>query len=589
MQKRKLPIITAIFVVLALSFLVFCFWIQPPHASKETLFVGGTIVTMDDKNPTPEAVLVRDGRIISATTEAAARALATDDVEVVDLNGQTMLPGFIEPHTHPMSAATLGAVTDVSGFTNKNHAEVIESLKAGVANGGNNGWVVAYGWDPVMLPDLHAPTLEELDALSPDMPMVILTQMMHDAYANSRALEAAGITKDTEAPQGSEFMKDKNGELTGTVREVGAIGVLMNAIPKPPEGAYRYLLATQFPKYARAGYTTLGAMGIVIQSDDPLGDYQAVTRMDNAPVRSVIYALPNQLPETSKPDDNAEQGGVIGVKFWMDGSPFAGGAAFEEPYENTELVKERLHLGHNHLAALNYDQDNFETLFQKYHDQGYQVAVHVQGERAVKRVLDAAEAALKANPRVDHRHRLEHGALISKEQLERAHSLGMTTSFFVDHVYFYGHALSDLVGQERVNRYMPLKTALNTGQKISVHTDNPASPIGSLRVMRTARQRLSRTGSQPMATPEALSPEEALKAMTIDAAWQLGLEHETGSITAGKSADFVILSDNPLTTRDADLENIKIIQTWLRGQPTEWRLFNQNSFKAAVNIIWNML
>ncbi len=589
MQKRKIPYIKLSIIFLALCWLAFCFYIQPPRAGNETLFTGGTIITMNENSPEAEALLVRDGRIIAVGTEAQVRMMMTPDADQIDLAGKTLMPGFVEPHTHPLMAATLGAVIDVSGFTNSNRADVIESLKKGIEAGSANGWNLAYGWDPVMLADLTAPTLEELDNLSPDQPLIILTQMGHEAFANSLALEAAGITKDTEAPQGSEFLKDKDGNLNGTVREVGAINTLFAAVPKPPKGAQKMLLAAQFPKYAQQGYTTVAAMGVVVQGDDPLGDFQSVSQMDDIPVRTVTYALPHQLSATDTPQDNLQQASVIGVKFWMDGSPFAGGAAFEEPYENSELVTKRLHLEHNHLAAMNYDQDKFEDLFADYHNRGYQIAVHVQGERAVKRVLDAAEAAFANKPRPDHRHRLEHGALISPAQLERAHNLGFTSSFFVDHVYFYGHALPDLVGAERTNRYMPLKSAMNTGQKVSVHTDNPASPIGSLRVMRTARHRTSRNNGAVIAPHEALTPYEALQAMTINAAWQLGLNEETGSLKVGKSADFVILSENPLETSDTELTNIKILGTWVKGQPTETRSFNANSFSLGFDMLVNMV
>lgn len=559
------------------AIVVAAIWLQPPSIVKEVLFYRGTILTMEDGLAESEALLIKDGRIVGVGDLKSVRPLATEQVEYYDLGGQTLMPGFIEPHSHPLTTALFSQTIDVSGFTHNNRKEVVDTLRRGVAKGGVNGWVLATGWDPVMLDGMDTPTLAELDELSPDLPMIILTQMMHDAYANSLALEAAGIVDGIPNPQGGEFVRDANGRLTGTVREVSAINALMAALPAAPEGAAEFLLAMQWSRYAKAGYTTVAAMGVTANGQNPMRAVQDVSRMAHIPVRTVIYALPKQLEMDRKPDKSNVQAGVIGVKFWMDGSPFAGGAAFQDPYENSKLVLQGLHLGENHLAQLNYDEESFERAFSKYHQLGYQIAVHTQGERAIDLVLDTAEKVLRRNPRTDHRYRLEHNALITKKQLVRAHSLGFTPSFFIDHIYYYGHALPDIIGQQRTSRYMPLKTAINSGHRVTLHSDNPATPVDPFRVMRTARQREARSDKSLIGHNERLTPYEALRAMTIDAAWQLQLENETGSFLPGKSADLLLLSGNPLITPDSELHNIEVQETWLRGVPAEKREVNINA------------
>ncbi|MEX0298025.1 MAG: amidohydrolase [Kordiimonas sp.] len=563
-------------------------WLQPPSASNEILFTGGTIVTMEANPTNADAVLVRDGRIITVGTLEKAMSASYSSPEIIDLAGKTLLPGFIEPHTHPLATAMLGAAIDVSGFQHSSRAQVIASLKAGIEEGGINGWIMAYGWAPVMLPDLHAPTLHELDELSPDKPLVILTQMMHDAYANSAALSAAGITSNSEAPSGSEFVKDEEGNLTGTIREIGAIAELFKAIPAPPDGAHAFLLSQQYKKYAKAGYTTIGILGPVGRAADPIGLIKTIGSKEHSQLRIQIYGLPNQIEGMSAPEDNSISTPIIGVKFWMDGSPFAGGAAFAEPYENTPLTSDRLHLAAGHIGATNYTEKAFQKEFEAYHLKGFQIAVHAQGETAVDRILDVAETVLKKHPRIDHRHRLEHNALITESQLKRALALGFTTSFFIDHISYYGHALPQLVG-ERSDRYMPIKTALKVGHKATVHTDNPATPIDALRAMQTLRMREALTNGAILGNDEKLSPIEALEAMTINAAWQLGLEKDTGSIAVGKSADFTILSQNPLTTTDSALTNTTVEGTWLKGQPVDTRTIEVNTVSLGFNILKNVI
>ena len=554
--------------VVALLAAAFWLYLAPPSSPDEILFHGGDVVTVTGS--TEEALLIRGGRIVAVGPLATVEAAASGSAIRVDLEGRALLPGLIEPHTHPIATAQFGAAVDVSGFTHSSRASIIAALKEAAEGWQPTGWVVAFGWDPVMVDDLEPPTLAELDAISPDRPLMILTQMMHDAYVNSRALEAAGITRDTPNPPGGEFLRDSTGALTGTVREIAALKAISSAMPTPPEGATDLLVNLELAHYARAGFTTIAAAGLVGNTPAPVALMKRLAAHTQAPVQVSLYGLPHQLPDRGGPEAATLPAALIGVKFWMDGSPYAGGAAFAEPYETSELTTHRLHLHPGHMGPINYDADTFADLFEQYHTRGYQVAVHVQGERAADRVLDTVEAVLARHPRADHRHRLEHNALITKAQLARAASLGMTTSFFVDHVTFYGHRLPELVG-ERTNRYMPVKSALEAGLKVSLHSDNPATPIGPLRTLKAAVTRQPRRGGPKVAAHEAISREAALRAMTIDAAWQLGLEGERGSLEAGKAADLVLMSENPLTADLDRLDGIEVIDTWIAGRRVDTR------------------
>ncbi|MFC4348088.1 amidohydrolase [Kordiimonas lipolytica] len=571
----------------AISVIIIAFgayiWLAPPAQHDETLFYGGDVVTVT--GGTANALLVRDGRIVAVGDYGSVAEQATDAATRVDLMGRALLPGLIEPHTHPVATAQFGATVDVSGFTHSTRASIMTALEEAADGFTANGWIMAFGWDPVMVDDLTAPTPAELDAIAPEKPLVILTQMMHDAYANSAALRAAGITETTPNPMGGEFIKDENGRLTGVVREVSAIKALFANAPKPPLGANDLLVNLQLGAYARAGFTTIAAAGLVGSGDDLPGLMKRLTGAKDAPVQAVTYGLPHQIPASGGPEDAQTPGAIIGVKFWMDGSPYAGGAAFAEPYETTDLTTGRLHLEPGHMGALNHETSTFRKVFEAYHKRGYQIAVHVQGERAVGRVLDVVESVLADYPRTDHRHRLEHNALISREQLQRAARLGMTTGFFVDHVTFYGHRLPELVGEARTARYMPTRTALDAGLRISLHSDNPATPIGPLRTFKAAITRQPRRSGPQVAPDQALTPLEALRAMTIDAAWQLGLDRERGSLEVGKAADLVLMSANPLTVDPARIEDIRVEATWIGGRQVDAR----KTTRTNAGLVWDML
>lgn len=569
---------------------MFFIWLLPPQQAACMIFSGGTILTMDDEMPEVEALLVRDGRIAARGALAEVEAHAKDCKEY-DLAGKTLMPGLIEPHTHPIASALLSQTIDVSGFTHNNRASIMAALKAQADKGGG-GPLLAFGWDPVIVEDLDPPTLAELDALAPNRPLMILTQMMHDAYANSAALAAAGITNETPNPEGGEFVRDESGKLTGTVREVSAIGVLMQATPKAPEGAMALLLNLQYGAYAKAGYTTIGALGPSGNVDDPLALMRDIATAGANSLRTIVYALPPQIDagEWQVDSGTADKTFMLrGVKFWMDGSPFAGGAAFAEPYEDTKLTRERLHLTPPHIGQMNYSAAAFENEFTRFHKAGFHIAVHVQGEQSIDRVLDVAEKALAVTPRPDHRHRLEHNALITNAQIIRAKALGFTLSFFVDHIYFYGHRLPELVGADRTQRYMPLGAAVEAGHRVTFHTDNPATPINPFRALHTALTRQPRSGGAPINMVNALSRIDGLKAMTVHAAWQLGLEKDVGTLNVGKYADLVLLSANPASVPTDKLNNIVVHETWLAGRRTDTRQASLKNGKLLLDIVQNII
>jgi predicted amidohydrolase YtcJ len=577
----------ALLVVLGAGAL-FIRWAEPDAAPSDVVFVGGDIVTMAEPLVV-EAMWIKDGRVERLGGTDEVRAAAGSDATLVDLAGATLMPGFIEPHTHPLATALLGSAIDVSGFNHDSRAEVIETLREAMDGFLPQPWIIAFGWDPLMVRDLEPPTLAELDELSPDKPFVILTQMMHEAFANSAALRESGITRDTADPPGASFGRDENGDLTGAVLEVNAVNYLLRALPTLPPALTELLLRWQLADYASGGFTTIGVLGAVGRAEDPIGMLRRLAEDPHVPVRSVVYGLPKQIDLDSKPGgDHDARFELRGVKFWMDGSPYTGGAAFAEPYEDTELTRERLHLPAGHMGPLNYELEAFTEEFRRFHQAGYHVAVHTQGERAVQLVLDAAEPVLRAHPWDDHRHRLEHNALITTDQIQRAKALGFELSFFTEHIYFYGDRLPELVGS-RVERYMPVGTAFGEGHRATIHSDNPMTPIGPLRVMQTSMLRIPRKAHEPMAPSEQLTVDQALRAMTTNAARQLGVEEHRGSLEQGKAADLVLLSRNPFDTAPDQFSDIDVLGTWIDGQPVDTRKASRPNLTIGLRALRQMV
>ena len=562
---------------------------QPNPADK--IFLGGDIITVDEDNPSVQAIAVTDGKIQALGTEKQILKFKGADTEIVDLRGNTLMPGFIDIHTHPILSALMGEVVDVSGFNHHNRNAVMASLKEGIANKGEGEWVVAYGWDPALLPDLEAPTLGELDQLAPENPLFIITQTLHSGFANSLALQKAGIDRDTPNPPGGYFEKDDDGNLTGFIVEVAAMAKLTQSTPKFPRAAYVYLLTRQMETYARAGYTTVVAPGLQPIIPKHIQSLQEVAEHADAPVRVFTYPLFDQLAQT---DFRAGQGNaaftVLGPKLWIDGSPYAGGMAMAEPYLDNAFTHSRLGIPSGERGHLNYSDAELRLLVEKFHRAGWQISAHTQGERAVDQFLDAVEAAQKNYPRTDFRHRMEHCALITGAQLERAKTLGVTPSFYIDHVYYYGDALREhIVGPERSARFMPVNSAKRAGHRFSIHTDSPSSPIGPIRAMRSAVLRETRVDGTVLGPDERITTGDAIKALTINAAWQIQQEDNRGSLEVGKLADFTILSGNLMEIPPQDWADIKVVGTYVGGETPVTDGWSWRKLKLLLDTGWSML
>ena len=540
----------------------------PPEYPTKYIITADRILTMDPERPQVQAILV-DGNEIMALGDV--RQLENQDkAKLIRLKG-TLIPGLIEPHTHPIAAALLGAATDISAFKYDSRSQIMKALEESADEYSLTPWVLAYGWDPIAIKDLSPPTLAELDAISPDKPMLVLTQMMHEAYANSAALKEAGIDP-------------SRGPM---LRELEEINRVVSAIPAPSDEAVELLVRKKYTDYAKAGYTSIGVTGAVGRHPNPVGLLQRIGLEDNPPVRTYLYLTEDQLPNWRFGGDDRFT--ILGAKFWLDGSPFTGAAATYHPYETSELVLERLGLSSGHHGELNMSDTDLIEKLREVHKKSGQVAMHVQGERAIDQALMAIATIQAEDPRDDIQHRLEHNALITREQIQWATNLGVSLGFFVDHITFYGDQLEDLFGSNRMNRYMPVRDAKDAGAVVTFHGDHPATPMNPMGTVETAMSRTSQSGNTVVGADHAVTLEEALQAMTVDAARQLGQEDTLGMIAVGMKADFTLLNGNPQVMRPEGLRLIRPTLTIRNGQPVDTRFVSWFDPELAIKAVWKML
>ncbi len=542
----------------------------PPEQVADTLFFNGKIVTMARLKSgdigRASALAIKDGHILKLGMLQSMESLTGPQTTLIDLEGGALYPGFIEAHAHPLFAATFATAVDVAGFRYDTMDKVLAQLRAAAVTAEPDAWIFAFGFDPVLVRDYAPLTRHALDEIAPLNPVFVIEQMMHKGYANSAALAAAKLDETSVAPKGSWYGRDEEGALDGAIVETPAMLNMVSAMPSVPREGYRYLLEAQYARFRAHGYTTVVDMGEQAQFSDPYDLLAEVAHGTASPLRLRLFVDPhthNALTDTYKNDARVS---LSGVKLWVDGSPYAGGMAMDDPYMVSDITHDRLGLTPQSRGALNYEDSALSALVSELHAAGVQIAMHVQGERAVEQALNAIEAAQKAYPRADARHRLEHNALITQSQMERAAAAGVGLSFFTNHVRHYGAAVRDaIIGPERAKRFMPAGQAMDAGAVVTIHSDAPASPLDSLKELQTAVMRLADADGSVIGAKGALTPEQALEAVTTNAAWQIFAEEEIGTLEKGKRADIVWLSADPLTTPIQNWHEIEVRQVWIDG------------------------
>lgn len=524
------------------------------------LVITGTILTVDDARPEAHNLAVVGGRI--AAVDLAEDELQTwigPDTTVLSVGDGCVLPGFIEAHGHPlMEAVALSErMVDIRPVTLPTAEEVVAAVHAEVARRGADG---AYlnGWDALLQKGLPDPTLQWLDSVA-DTPLVIMHNSGHKAFFNSAAARKVGITGDTPDPKGARYGRDADGELDGTAEESAAVFPLIGGAIAVAD--YPAMLLAECDRLNRAGLTTCSEMAF-----DPMFRPVLAAMHDQLTVRLRTYEMSTaDLHTDAQPFDGDDLVRQIGIKIWVDGSPWIGNIDLSFPYLDTEATR-TIGVVPGSCGHANYTREQLAEIVGTFYPQGWQMACHVQGDNGVDTILDVYEEALRAHPRDDHRLRLEHVGAITDAQLARAHALGVTCSLFVDQLHYWGDVIVDgLFGPEHGERWMPCGSAVATGMRISLHNDPPVTPEEPLRNISVAVTRTAPSG-RVLAPQECLTVEQAIRAQTLDAAYQLFDDERIGSIEVGKYADLVVLSADPRTVDPEEVADLEVRATYLAGR-----------------------
>jgi predicted amidohydrolase YtcJ len=531
-----------------------------------TVFSGGTILTVDEAFSEAEAVAIRGNVIIAVGSASDVRAAAGPGAVEVDLAGRTMLPGFIDAHTHVVSGAAVDSIMENVGAARfATTAEVLDHLRVLVSRTAPGEWVLARSFDPALQAGPDALTFAELDAVSADVPVFVINSSGHLAYANRAAFTAAAIPDDVADPPGAEFVRDADGRLTGVMKNNVSFLQVVSAAPAmdrlDPVAAVVDLLAG----WGALGLTTVSelALGTLTGSPEDAAIILAAARSGRLQAR--IRAYPFYTVGTAAWDAAGIAPGmgdalarISGYKLVADGSNQGFTGLQREPYLGTES------LGTAYMTA-----EEMTAIALDSAGAGWPLALHANGDAAIDRVLDTCDALRAAGyDPAALRVRIEHCSMLHDDQIARMADLGVSASFLIGHVHYWGVWMRDRVfGPDRVNHLVRCRSVAEAGVGFSLYSDFMVTDPDPLHMIEMAVNRgIWKEPDFVLNPAERVPVEAAIRALTSEAAWQLFSDHEIGSIEPGKFADLVILEQDPRAVPVNAIRDIGVAETWMDGR-----------------------
>lgn len=529
----------------------------------QKIFINGNILTMNEKHPTAEAVLVEGEDIIRVGTREEVMRMAGRGAKIIDLKGRTLMPGFFDAHGHFISYA-LARLSFVDlrcapvGEI-KNIDQMIQVLKNSPQARKGKGPIIGFGYDDTLSQDGRMAEASDLDKVSKTRPVIVIHSSFHVVMANTKAMEVTGVDAPDFQPEGG-VVRRRNGKAIGIFEEVAACRKLMemaydlHAIAELPGG-----MGKVCGEYLSQGVTTIceGANG-----NDMAKVVQLGMKMGQFPAR---YILCPGLTDAGEVPPRIKGKHIINgpVKLLMDGSIQCYTAALTKPYATPAPghEDEQDYCGYTHMSVEEL-RGKLETIL----DSNRSFAIHSNGDAALDKILEALEGCKNLSKNNYKRNLIIHCQTVRDDQLDKMKSLHLYPSFFPAHLYVWGDRhYESFLGPERAMRLDPVAGAVERGLEFSLHNDAPVTNTRPLEAVWNAVTRRTQKGLV-LGEEQKVSVEEALKGITIYAAFQYKVEDILGSIEEGKKADFVALDKNPLAVRPDELLNIRAQRVWVDGQ-----------------------
>jgi len=566
--------------VLLLGFGLGCSSSPKVADTADAIYFGGPIITVNDAQPSAEAVAVKDGKILMVGSRSEIeKNHKGSTTQMTDLAGKTMIPGFVDAHSHfsliGLQAISANLLPAPDGPVNSIPAlqQTLRDFIATSATVKAHDVVIGMNYDDSQLAEHRHPTRHDLDAVSADMPVFVVHQSGHIGVYNSKALAMMGITAATPNPAGGVIEREADGKTPNGVMEENAhFGIAYKMIPKfTPEEIVAQMQAGE-ASYIANGFTTAQ------DGKTDLATLKALRGLANAGTFKIDIVSYADIAATG--DDPILHGPQMsrtytnhfrigGVKLTFDGSPQGKTAWFTQPYFKVPAGQKKTYAGY--AAFTDADALKWYSLAYK---NNWQMLTHANGDAAIDQMIKTVRAAQSAYPGTDRRTVLIHGQYLRADQVAELKELDIFASLYPMHTFYWGDWHRESVaGPERAENISPTGWMLENGMKFSIHSDAPVTFPNSMRIFDSAVNRTTRTG-YVLGPKQRVEPLIALEAMTLWSAYQHFEENTKGSIEAGKVADLVILSDNPLTIERAKIVDIKVLET-IKGGKSVYKLARQ--------------
>ncbi len=529
---------------------------------RDVILRDATVVTMDDVGATARGLWVRGDRIAGAGDPDALRSMAGPDAEVVSLHGATVVPGLIDAHCHIAIVAYLLSGVDVSQPACPDIPSLKARMREQAAKTPAGAWVTGAGFLEYKLAENRYPTRWDLDEAVPDRPAIIYHTSYHGCVVNSAAFHAAGYRDDSPDPPGGVLIRDDDGRCNGVILEAPSFALLSENLDRD----LGLMTAEQHAEImARACryYASLGIASVMDAGATPSSTaFRTFRDADAAGTLSIrISALINQAGGQWLVDGGVTRGfgsdhlRVGGIKVFSDGGMSSRTAAVDDPYPVPPFG----------TGVLFFERPELAAIIRKYHEAGLQVCIHAQGDRAIRTVLEAFEDVIGRGSGNPLRHRIEHGGCMYPPLLERAAAVGIHVASQPAFFSLLGDGFLEAFGDDNGQRLYPFASIRRVGLVVGGSSDSPVITADPLLAIRDAVLRRTAAG-RTIGASERLTPGEALGLYTRDAAFLIHAEQERGSLEPGKLADYVVLSENPLSIPPERISGIKVLRTVVGGR-----------------------
>ncbi len=533
----------------------------PPELAADLVLANGKVITVDPADTIAQAVAVKDGLIQAVGDDQVIRALVGEKTKLIDLGGQAVTPGLVDPHNHLQVWGLLqGFYVALMPPEVKTMDDLRKRLAETIAQTPEGQWVQGY----FLSVGERLPNRHDLDPVSPRHPVWIIQQGGHYGSANSLALQMANITADTPDPVGGVIEREPSGPSTGSGRgepsgvfyNHRAMDVLRRHVPQPTSEMVRDNIAAAQPIFAAGGVTTFHDNNV--RGVDTIGSYFNADREGKMLIRGQVYYTlewPSDLDRALKEIEYYQGNGFMrfaGFKFLLDGQ--AQMAYCHEPHNGVRW------------DTPTWDPKRFKETVRALHDTGLQICVHCLGDAAVDLTLDAYEAAMNANPRPDPRHRIEHCILSTPQATQRIKDLGVVVSTQPQFIRLGGDHYADMFGEERARRVIITREWLEAGVPVALGSDAPTTPWLTPQVTLFGAVTRITFSNQRYQPEQSMTIQEALRAHTMTSAYAGFEEDIKGSIEVGKLADLAVWSEDPYTAPLKRLWKTPIVMTLVGGE-----------------------